>query len=943
MQTKVFLREDQTFKEVEITDSKKPEINDELADKWQNIINGMADITGAAAVLINKINQNTKEVFLKNKNKDNPYRIGIKEPLGAGHYCETVIAENKALFIKNALKNEVWKDNPALDWNMISYYGLPLNWPDGESFGTICILDDNIMNLNQSSKKLLKVFKKFIENDLKLLNQVQDLKIKNKAIETAIAGIIFLNMQGEIFYANNSFLKMSGYKKAEAIYEAKISPFDLIPETEFNKLKKAIVITLEKGEWKGESKALKKNGEELDIKIHTSLVRDDNNQPLCMMASIEDITAKKKTEAKIKETKKLLENLTNQAPGVAYQYRLFADGSFAIPYISEGASEIYELDAAEIIKDPIKLFDRIHPDDYDRVFKLIQKSAKNLSVWEEEVKFVLPEKGLRWVKTEAKPERLPDGSTVWYGNTNDITKRKKQEQKLNYQHKFTKTLAEISTALLEINPANIDRKINDSLEKIGNFFEVDRSYIIQLSKNGFLSNTHEWCRKGVKSEKENFQNIPISNFPWSLTKLNQNQHLNISDVDKMNKKAEAEQKIIKALGIKSLVIMPMFNENELFGFFIFDTVKNKRKFSDEEIKLLKIFTDTIINAFSKHINDKKIRMLTYKDRLTGLYNRRFFEEELERIDTERQLPISIIVADINGLKIINDSLGHRKGDQMLKQAAAILNKSTREEDVVSRQGGDEFAILLPQTEKEKAEKIISRIKKKTKQVNDKELAVSIALGIAVKYDPDQNIKEILRSADNDMYQNKLSESRSNKNRIVQSLLNTLKVKSNETKEHAERMTKLAFKFGESLNLSNSELNRLSLLSILHDIGKITIEEKILKKPGKLNDKEWQRIKEHPERGYKIANSSEEFALVAEDIFAHHERWDGKGYPRKLQGEDIPYLARIISIIDAYDVMTNNRPYGKTFSKKEALAEIEKCTGGQFDPELAAKFIKLMTD
>jgi len=943
MQTKLFLKEEQRFKEIEITDSTKPEINDELFNEWQHIINVMADITGAAAVLMNKINKNTIEVILKNKNKDNPYKIGAQESLGTGNYCETVIAKNKALYIKNALKNDVWKDNPALEWNMISYYGLPLNWSDGESFGTICILADETIDLNQNSKKLLMVFKKLIENDLILLNQVQDLKIKNKAIETAIAGIVFINMQAEIFYANESFLKMSGHKNAEEIYNSKITPFDLIPETEIEKIKKAIEITIEKGEWKGESRAIQQSGEEIDIKFSTSLVKDDNNQPLCMMASIEDITEKKRAEEKIKETKRSLENLTNQSPGIAYQYQLFPDGSIAIPYISEGSFEIYKLTAEEIIKDPIKLFDRIHPADYDRVVRLILNSAKKLSVWEAEFRVILPEKGLRWVEAKAKPERLSDNSILWYGNSHDITKRKKQEQKLNYQHKFTQKLAEISTDLLEINLANIDRKINHSLEKIGKFFDVDRSYIIQLSENKFLSNTHEWCKKGVKSEKENFQKIPTSNFSWSLKKLYQNQHLNISDVDKMNEKAEPEKAAIKALGIKSLVIIPMFNENELFGFFIFDTVKNKRKFSNKEIRLLKIFTDTIINAFSKHINDKKIRNLTYKDRLTGLYNRRFFEEELERIDTARQLPISIIVEDINGLKIINDSLGHKKGDQLLKKAAAILNKSTREEDILSRQGGDEFAILLPKTKKEKAEKIISRIKKKTKQTNAEELTVTIALGNAVKSEPDQNIADVLKAADNDMYQNKLSESRSTKNRIVQSLLNTLEVKSNETKEHAVRMTKLALKFGESLNLSNSELNRLSLLSTLHDIGKITIAEKILKKPGSLNDEEWQRIKEHSERGYKIANSSEEFALVAEDIFAHHERWDAKGYPRKLQGEDIPYLARIISIIDAFDVMTNDRPYTKAVSKKDALTEIEKCTGSQFDPGLAAKFIKLMTD
>lgn len=347
-----------------------------------------------------------------------------------------------------------------------------------------------------------------------------------------------------------------------------------------------------------------------------------------------------------------------------------------------------------------------------------------------------------------------------------------------------------------------------------------------------------------------------------------------------------------------------------------------------------------ITEKKKKVEENKY--LLHRDVLTDLYNRRFFEEEMQRLDTKRQLPISIIMADVNGLKIINDSLGHEQGDELLIKTADILKEVVRKEDILARLGGDEFAILLPQTSKKVAQKIIVRIKKKYLETKKDKISVSLALGSATKEKMSQNIEKIFTQADDSMYQDKLLERENVKNGIAAELLDKLTNKSNESLDHIERMNSLAQEFGKRLELADSKLKRLSLLVTLHDIGKITIDERILKKSEKLTEEEWEIIKDHPLKGYRIASAFEEFVVVAEEIFSHHEWWDGSGYPRGLKEDNIPYLARIFSIIDSYDVMIHKRSYSEALSKEEALAEIKKGAGKQFDPKLASEFISILT-
>jgi HD-GYP domain-containing protein (c-di-GMP phosphodiesterase class II) len=220
--------------------------------------------------------------------------------------------------------------------------------------------------------------------------------------------------------------------------------------------------------------------------------------------------------------------------------------------------------------------------------------------------------------------------------------------------------------------------------------------------------------------------------------------------------------------------------------------------------------------------------------------------------------------------------------------------------------------------------------------------LSIALGTATKEQSQQDIERVLKEAEDRMYRHKLLESRSIRSSIISSLEKTLFEKSFETEEHAHRLLNASMKIGREMGLTDSELDDLGLLAVLHDLGKIAISDKILIKPGRLTPEEWHEMKKHPETGYRIAESSPELSHVSEYVLSHHERWDGTGYPQGLKGSEIPKLSRIISIVDAFDAMTHPRPYKKAVSVSESLAEIERCSGTQFDPEIVDIFINLST-
>lgn len=335
-----------------------------------------------------------------------------------------------------------------------------------------------------------------------------------------------------------------------------------------------------------------------------------------------------------------------------------------------------------------------------------------------------------------------------------------------------------------------------------------------------------------------------------------------------------------------------------------------------------------------------IVFLSYHDHLTGLYNRRFADEEIHRLDVPRQLPLSVIMGDLNGLKIGNDIFGHEMGDRLIQMAASVIRASCREEDIVSRWGGDEFLVLLPRTDEAMAEGIVRRIRSRCARRKVGDVQLSISLGCAAKTADTENFWHILQQAEEKMYHQKMMEGRRYRRAIIHGLLAALPEKSGEPDSHGQRLRRLCTAMGKACGLPPNTLADLSTLAVLHDVGQVGVDHTILRKSGPLSTADWAEIHRHPEIGYRIAHSTLELSEVAESILCHHERWDGQGYPRGLRRENIPLASRIFAVADAFDAMTNDRPYRRAMDAGRAFAELRRCAGTQFDPKIVQTFCRL---
>ncbi|MGE5677353.1 MAG: HD domain-containing phosphohydrolase, partial [Pseudomonadota bacterium] len=539
-------------------------------------------------------------------------------------------------------------------------------------------------------------------------------------------------------------------------------------------------------------------------------------------------------------------------------------------------------------------WDFVYEEDRERTQNTVWNARKEeITQFKHTYRVICKDGSIRWVEEWTLLERNPDGVQVSEkGVLRDITEQVETAAKLQQSETRYRELFENASAAI---------------------------YTFDLDGN-FTSVNNACCR---------------------ITGYGRNELMSGKITDLLEPKTRAKVKRLKLLN----VIQKYLDKNlelEIIcknGRTVILECRNVLIYKDEQpIEVQTVAQDVTFRKLA----EEKIFRLSYQYKLTGLHNRAYFEEALKSLDERKEYPFSIIIGDMNGLKLANDAFGHKEGDNLLVTTARIMEKACRKNDIISRLGGDEFAIILPGTTRQEAGNICERIKQLCTNSHYKPLQPSVALGCAEKLSDKQTLEEFNKAADEDMYKNKLNENKIINHSIISTLQTALEEKMFETKEHSERLRGLALELGSAAGLSESKLDELSLAAVMHDIGKIALPGETLLKADTLTDKDWEIIKKHPEIGYHIILASLKMASIAEYILAHHEHWDGGGYPRNLRGEEIPIVSRIISIVDAFDVMQHSRPYKKAMSREEALTELQRCAGTQFDPDLVGLFIRIIS-
>jgi diguanylate cyclase (GGDEF)-like protein len=404
------------------------------------------------------------------------------------------------------------------------------------------------------------------------------------------------------------------------------------------------------------------------------------------------------------------------------------------------------------------------------------------------------------------------------------------------------------------------------------------------------------------------------------------------------------------------LLVPLHDRDGAFtGIVWVDEPEDRLLPTTERLQALRAFANQATSAVESTRQLEHLQHLAEHDPLTGLRNRRDFEPRVQR-DIERGGPenaVSVLICDLDNFKRVNDTLGHEAGDDVLRRFADLLIRSTRGSDVPTRLGGEEFAIVLRDTDNAAALLVAERLRQAVREeFTDFPVGVSVSIGLAASGDDLATAEEVLRAANRALrVAKRLGRDRSvpyhahtiglldnlrqatgtTAEQLAAAMLlaETLDLRDPATSRHSQTVGRLAERTGRQLGWATSRVERLRAAGVLHDIGKLGISDAVLLKPSSLDDDEWGEMHRHPEIGARILEHAN-LRDIADWVRAHHERVDGRGYPQGISGSAIPAEARVLAVADAYEAMTTDRPYHTRLSADAAEAELRRGAGTQFD-------------
>jgi len=338
-------------------------------------------------------------------------------------------------------------------------------------------------------------------------------------------------------------------------------------------------------------------------------------------------------------------------------------------------------------------------------------------------------------------------------------------------------------------------------------------------------------------------------------------------------------------------------------------------------------------------NTKLINPASGQNQMDGQYNRRNFDSEMKKLEDDLFLPFAFVMADVKGLSMTNKTYGYKFGEILLKKVVNVFRSECRPDDIVVRVGEEKFVILMSVYDAKNADILVSRLNKAISEEKIGNIVFSLSIGESVRSGIYDEMDALLKKAEDEVSAEGISESSSFKNRIIFMIMNRLFEINELEKSHSQRISHHCAAIAKKMNFSEYEVKQIKLTGLVHDIGKIGIDESVITSRGTLTNEDWKAVQRNPEIGYRILITSNEFSEIAEFVLEHHERWDGKGYPRALSGEEISLQARIIAVADTYDSLISKRLYKKELREEEAINELKRCAGTQFDPEVVRVFVE----